>query len=427
MGLIPFFIFSAILSGLLILLAAVLFSSAMDRRNLFRKVSIAICLNSDGSDETIEEKGSADLKTSMMIRMVESMESVKSVSDFSYMSPKDARDGMADGTVDAAIYLPKGIYSNINTGVNTPVLIRVSEKNGLLTSGLFTRLVSDGVSLIRTVETAIYSVDRLSETEKLVKPLTDIEDRIFGVYVASGLDRLSVFEASGISVFGDMTMLEFYASSALVLILLIFGISFRVFYGQDERNAAAYLSRAGLGDFALSAARIIAGTIVLSIMAYIVAAALRTGLAAQAAEAPFASAFAKGLPDALRGTASHLHIIILMALSAAAFIHLIYTLAPLRYAGLVYLLTSAALFIMTGGLLPQSWMPGALRALSGASPVTIWQMEASRAIFGLKGAASIAGGVPLPAAALICAAILLAVSFAAKRIILFAKAAAAGA
>ena len=377
MALIPFFVVSALLTGAVLIAAAVLFCVVTEEQQLFPKAQVAVVMNSDGTDDTSEKAGRADLKTSMAIGLVESMSSVKSLCEFRYSSPKEAADGLRDGSLSAAIYLPEGTYENINTGVNTPVLFRLSASQSAFSGGFFRQLVTDGVSFIRTIESAIYAVDRQSTVNPPVTSIGDAEDKLFGIFLQNALGRMSAFSESGVSLFGALSMMQFYAISILALILLLFGIGCASFYNEGERATLQYLRRFGLKLPVLSSAKWITLTIVFAILTFVF-----TGVAgfagrvmsdqmpgAEALRSAFASA-AKGLP-----------VMVALAFSVAAFVHLVYTFVSPKRSALLYLLLAAAMFCLAGGLLPLTFLPDSVRGIFSCLPLPLWQGALSRILY----------------------------------------------
>lgn len=399
MKLIPFFLLSIFITAAAVAAAAFAVSFVMGKDSALPKAEVAIVTGSDGSDDTIDKEGRLDLKTMMMIGVVENMESVKSVSHFSYMSPKKAADSLKDGSVQAAVYLPDDVYENINNGTNTPVLVRLSSKNGGLLSGLFRALVNSGVTLIQTVETAIYSIDYLSETYPLSDKLSALEDKIFGAYVAAALARGSIWRTENVSdAFGGISLPGFYMISAILLILLLFGAGFDLFYTKSEKATQKVLRRKGLPVPLTSLAKAASVFCVLAVFGLLLvfAASLLAGAfpgvfgaagaaSAAASSAASGAAGAASAAGAISGTAGAglsmilraacgrlpwmLPGILAAAFVAACYLHLIYSLVPEKGGSLICVLLTLLLFFLCGGLVPAGYLPGFLKNISAFTPV----------------------------------------------------------
>lgn len=384
MALIPFFVVSALIAGGALLGAAVLFGAVMHENSLFPKAEVAIVAGSDGSDDSVETAGSVDLQTRLAIGLVEGMESVKSICHISYMSPKEAAEGLDSGRVDAALYMPEGMYEDIDSGVNTPVLVRLSARGEALSRDLFRGLIEDGVRLIRTVESAVYSVDRMRADRATVGTLAEAQDKIFSVYLAGAMARGSVFREEGVSLYGSLTMEQYYLSTALLLILLLFGIGLVTLYSDGEREAMHYLKREGLGTAKTSAVKILTSAAVLFIMLLILSLFIRAGVNLPAGEGEgIVRRFLSALPEAVRAVPGALPRMLLTAGSMGVFIHIVYSAADRKRAALIYLLVVLALFSLTGGLLPLPYLPDGLASFLSLTPVPLWQRGLAMILFGL--------------------------------------------
>ena len=387
MKLIPFFLLSILITALTVSVAAVIFCTAMGKQHVLPKAEIALVAGSDGTDDSVEKAGVLDFKTMMMIGLVQNMDSVKSICHVSYMSPAEAARALENREISAAVYLPDGIYESINTGENTPVKVRLADggEAGFL-SGLFRELVNAGVTLIQTVERAIYPVDMLADEHPVSGDLGDIEDRIFSIYATSALARTSTWNSENVSG-SSLSLEEFYLVCAVLMILLLFGTGFRKFYVKEEAETAVSLTRLGVPGFLVSAAKVISITAVLFVLLVIVTAGANVAVHFLMPERLPALTAASVLSAVMPG---EVVFSIAAAFLMACYIHLIYTIVPEKNSGLLYLLITIMMFILCGGMLPSGWMPGPVRAAAKAAPVRVWQ----GLIEGVMGANAAAGAAP---------------------------------
>ena len=397
MKFIPFFLAGILFTAAAVILAAAAFSAANGGEQVLPKATAAIVIDSDGSDETRTEAGQADLKTNLALGLVSGMPSVKSVCEFVFMSPKEAADGLQEGTVDAAVYLPQNVYEDINTGINTPVLIRVSGKYTSFTGGMFEELVRSGVSYIRSVEGSIYAVDSLSRSYPVVDTLAAAEDTLFNIYIQKVLARGETFMGNSISAFGDLTMPQFYGAAAALLILLIFGVGASKLYDSSERSMTRALKRKGLHPAATSFMKYLALTATLFFLSLLIAlvgdvigaAAASFMESAAAEEAVSVTACLKAglgaVPLFFRNIGARLLPALFLALPLAALMHLLYTFLPLRRAAASYLIIAAALFIVGGGLIPKAFLPELMQGITGFLPTSVLERQSAALLFGTRG------------------------------------------
>lgn len=352
-ALLPSFGLSVLLAGAAVLIAAVLFCAFSEEHQLFPKANIAIVMEQP------------DFKTAAAVKLVESMESVSSICSFTLPDKSTAEQQLADGQIAGIIYLGADAYQDINTGVNTPIEIRLSSAASSLNRDTFSSLVSAGVSLIRTTEAAVYAGGSLpGNGQEDGAKIT--EDDIFEVYLKYILNRTSLFTTKTGSPLGELTLRQFYLGSALLLILLLFGIGFTGFYTEEEETVTDLLSR-DVPFPALDGARLLTEFVLL----------LVTG-AALGAVLLLVPAFNPAAAGLSAGGRLLLWVKALPALSAclfsmAAFWHFLYLVLPNEGAGLVSLLITVLLFAFSGGLVPEVYMPPVCRALAAISPVRLWQ------------------------------------------------------
>ena len=362
MTLIPFFVVSIIGTSLAVLLAAVLFCAVMDRQNILPRASVAIVTTRTDSETDVRTDANPDFMTTLAVNTVSQMESVKLLADFSYITQEEADRGLADGSVDAAIYIAPDTYNDINNGINTPVTVKLSAAAASLERNLFASLVSAGVRMIRTVEASVYTPYRLSESAELTAEPAAIGDMIFDLYLKLALGRTSLWQAESVSAFGNLTLLQFYMISGFVLFLMLFGIGFRVFYSDSESEVLRMLARSGVPLPASDAARLTAVTLVLLVFGLLLTGLCHLLPAADNAEAAH-TVF----------TLSSFGMLCLLSVLLASCIHLAGKLLPESAFPLTYTLCVILLFITGGGLLPTVWLPPALRAAAAFSPVSLSQ------------------------------------------------------
>ena len=64
-----------------------------------------------------------EITTKYVTDFISSMDSVKSICSFEYLSEEEAIEGFTKKTLEAAIVLPSGFYHDVQTGVNPPAII----------------------------------------------------------------------------------------------------------------------------------------------------------------------------------------------------------------------------------------------------------------------------------------------------------------
>ena len=361
--LIPSFGLSVLLAGAAVIIAAVLFCAFSEEHQLFPKATVAIVMEKP------------DFKTTAAVKLVESMDSVNTVCRFTFPTREEAEQQLSDGSIAGIIYLGADAYQDINTGVNTPIEIRLSSKAPALGRDAFSSLVRAGVSLIRTTEAAVYAGGSLSGFEEGNK-IT--EDDVFEVYLKHILNRTSLFSTETASPLGNLSLRQFYLGSALLLILLVFGTAFTCFYTEEEETVLSLMAR-DVPSAALDAVRIFTQFVILFLVGALFSAVL---LMVPAISPEFQEL---ALPQRLLMWAGTLPALALCLLSIAAFWHFLYLILPAEGAGLAGLLIIILLFAFSGGLVPEVYMPAICRKLMVFSPVHMWQKCLLAAFYGEAG------------------------------------------
>ncbi len=382
--LIPAFLMIMAVTAAGIAAAAILFTAVMSGQQVLPKARVSIVtikVREDGS----WADDSMNLLTRLGSSTVAGMAAVETIADISYCSIDEAEAALADGTLDAAIYVTADVYQDINSGVNTPITVRLGKKAASLEGSLFSSLVRSGVRLVRTVEAAVYTPYALADSYELRDTAEALGNRIFDIYMGLVLSRGSFFGQESVSAFGSLTIPQFYAASGLVLILLLFGIGFTAFYTASEKQVRILLRRSGIPRGALDAARILSISLVLALFGFLMTLGLRTAFAAAAAAAqggvPLPVVLAGSLAESLGPSAAALPGIAAAAVLTASLIHLPGQYLGSASFGMVYTLLVLVLFIISGGLLPNAWLPGFLRSLAAWSPVALCQRLAVCSLF----------------------------------------------
>ena len=312
---------------------------------------------------------SPDFTISMGTRLVQSMESVSSVCRFHEVREEEAIEGLKNGRFQAAAYLPLNIYDDVNEGVNTPVRIQIPSES-LLSLSIFRDLVDSGLSILQIGESAVYAIyDACYLYDSETAP-EGLANRISADFTTRALQRGIVFDVSVISPYGDISIPVFYTITAVLVLLCVFlGTAFSGLYTGENQAVRCCLMREGIGETAQGLARISIVSLVLWGFLCIVYGIL----------ALFTD-FTVFRPVSLLYLWA-------LAFSLAGFFHLIYSLVPEEAKSLFFLLSGILIFLLGGGLFPDSMLPELLAFVPRILPVRIWQGFLSSIFMGRNGTA----------------------------------------
>ncbi len=312
------------------------------------------------------------------------MEDVARYCRITAMETQEAMEALEDGGVTAVLLLPEGFLRGVTRGEN-PDLRLVVAGDRPLESLLLLWMGQSASDILSAFQSGVYAV--LDAYDQNPPPGLSREQVIFDVnlrYITLALDRGGFFRQVEGSATGALPIPLHYGLSLLAYFALAAAPLFRPLYTGGWLGFQRRLRCAGRGcaaGFSSALAVETAGLLVL-----LAPALLLTG---------------GGSPPALLGAA------LLMAAYCALFSALC-CLAAERAAGcgtLAFALSLPAL-LLAGGVIPPVLLPGAVRRLSGLSPVT-WLRQLAAWPMGYAPSALTWACLGLSAAAMAAAALAL--------------------
>ncbi|MCR4891928.1 MAG: ABC transporter permease [Lachnospiraceae bacterium] len=348
--LIPFFLRSFLLTAAALLAAAALLGMSLNRTATFDKINVGIVLADD------------DAQTAMALRLVSGMESVQSVCSFVYMDRQQAEQGIREGSLGAALLIPKDYYNDINNGKNTPLQILVPEKS-TMGGELFQELLRSAASFIGITESAVYAFDITSAVHPYKKPMKEVEVELTEICKNRILNRETGLREQTFSAFGQVSLPQFYLCIAFFLLLILFGLALLSLYHAERMSSLRSLSRMGLGGGTVSLARIFVMSLDLWIFLLVLCPLGKYGL----------SVFL-GVEGRTIFSVREFFGLYPYALSVAAFMHCIFALVQKsENGGLIYLSLMVAMIFLGGGILPVAYLPSWVKGIASILPLHVWQ------------------------------------------------------
>lgn len=292
-----------------------------------------------------------DRVAKQLVRMLGSLDSVKSLCDFAYLDEREADRRLKEGELFGVMTVPEGMVQGIMDGTNTPVTITLPRDNAL-ESRVFKELTEAGARTLGSAQAGIYAGGLLLENGGFSSEIGRLEEDLNRIYMAYSLPRADYFANVRVSATGDVTPLQFYGISAFILYLLLAAIPVSGYLAPESRVMSQKLSLLGVGPWAATASRI-AGM----------------GLLLLAAGLPVAAVSVKlGLMDI---SWFMFPALILMCLAASAMIVCFYEAAGTLMGGVMLLFLSAVILLfLSGGFLPSVFLPEPVRRLAAFLPTT---------------------------------------------------------
>lgn len=165
-----------------------------------------------------------DALAGQAMRMVSSLESVKSLCDFTYIEEEATGEKLKKGELFAVLKMPDGFIQDIMSGVNTPVIVILPENAGA-ESRIFKELTDAGAEILGSAQAGIYSGDELLSEYGFTDKMAVFERDMNQIYLTYSLPRMDYFRKVMVNAAKDVSVPVFYGISAFVLVLLLSVIS----------------------------------------------------------------------------------------------------------------------------------------------------------------------------------------------------------
>ncbi len=281
--------------------------------------------------------------------MISSLESVKSICDFSYMEEAEGEKRLRAGDLDALMKLPSGFVEDIISGVNTPVTVVFPKESGP-ESRVFKELTDAGAGTLSAAQAGIYAGDELLAFYGMTDSVSVLERDLNRLFLEYSLPRMDYFKKAKVSATGDVDIITFYGISGFVLCLLFGAIPASGYLTPKSRIMKQKLTLGGMGPLV----RVLAAVLGLSFLLLAVAVPAAV-LAFRLDMAAF------GIPAA--GS------MLLVLLSAAAFCVCLFWLAGSLLSGVMALFFVTVInHFLSGGFLPCVFLPEGIRSLGRVLP-----------------------------------------------------------
>jgi len=311
----------------------------------------------------------------MALRLMEGMDSVKSVCEFEMTDVSTARNGVSDGTYGAAVLLPYDFYNDVNTGINTPAVVLIPED---MTGGIrnFGELIETGVSFIDTVEGGIYAVTDAYLVYDVKVSRTDMENYLTSLSFDILLKRTKIFNEEFDSSFDTGGLISYYMVCALLLIILFSCTGFGYLYSRRSSAVEYNFRRVGLGPVKTGFVKFFIMFVQLSAVSflYCLAVAVMRNIFLKS-ENELLSGLGMQLDNA-SGTLGNVLYILPVILCICGFAHMFFSLLKGREdAGLLLLIVFIVMLVLGGCVVPQVFLPDVAAKAGNYLPAAMWRND----------------------------------------------------
>lgn len=354
---------------LMVLIGTIAFCGAksMEKEPLAVRADIGVVIRED------------NMMTQMALKYVENLESASQICHFVELSEEEGFAALKKRECVALIVLPEQLIEGIMNGKNPSVEIYFPQDAGL-ESMLLRELTESGEGLLCVAQAQIYGAYDTAARYGMMDTLSVMQGEIDSYNLAFALDRLAVYDEETVSVSGRMSIVQFYASSAMILFLMLTGMAV---YPVMQRAPSVFrkqLVRQGTGEVWQCFCKWFCGFLCMGLMC------LLTGVLLWAVRLMFPEVSPVRVLFTGTGGDSHLMARIMsgmmIVVTVSVLIYFIYSLAEGRTAAvLINFLLSVTMLYLSGGLVLSVFLPEAVQAVGGKLP-TAYLIGAAGGILG---------------------------------------------
>ncbi|MCI8660203.1 MAG: ABC transporter permease [Lachnospiraceae bacterium] len=329
-----------------------------------------------------------DALAKQMVSMIRSLDSVKSMCDFQYVKQEEAVKKLQEGTLSAVMDMPEGLIQGIMDGSNPSVRILLPG-NAWLESRIFQELTEAGAKILGASQAGIYAGNELYLASGQAERIPLMEKELNQIFLSYSLPREDYFRHQRVSATGDVEIPVFYGISVYVLFLMLMAIPVSGYLLPYRHGMRQKLTLAGANAPIRVLGRIL-GLGSLFFTMSLLMGLLGKGLAELAGSAKngsggimglvkdlgveeiFGNSFAGGKGAAVLPWAGVCLLLLLVCLTAAAFVVFLYQAAGSLLGGIMLLfLAVTAQHFLAGGFLPEVFLPEALRKMVPVMPSAV--------------------------------------------------------
>lgn len=287
--------------------------------------------------------------TKMALTYLFEEESVKEMCDFVEMSEEEAGEALNLGEVFAVVIIPKNFLAGVLNGTNIPARIVLKDSGMHTQSGYFQELVNAAATDLAMAQSAVYAVDDLCRATG-IDAIAESEEYLNVNLFMYALRRNTYYGQIEYSDTGDLTTVEFYAASGIVLLLLLSGVTCCDILKRDNAALLRSLNRMEVRPWLMATSKL-AGVMAvyggMLLLVYMIMAVLK--------KVPFS------LP-ALVG-------IVVVVFAIFALNLLIFQITDSKMAGaMILFMGSIVMLFVSGNFLPEIMLPEGVNAIGNVMP-----------------------------------------------------------
>ena len=166
-----------------------------------------------------------DSLTKMLVKFVQSMDSMKDTVSMEFMNEEEARTQVEEGEIYGAVVIPEGMVDSILSGENLPASILLDNSYSQAETEVFAQLTRAGAKLLTTAQAGIYAADTLCMEEGMENRVQETEDYLNAAYLEYALGRASIFRKEEVDAVKGTSLTDYYGVALLLAFLSLAGLS----------------------------------------------------------------------------------------------------------------------------------------------------------------------------------------------------------
>ncbi len=202
-------------------------------------------------------------------RIIDSTESINSVVDLRFVDEDEANYMLKNGEAMAVVVIPDNVISDIMKGKNTPMEVKFPDNAGY-EAAMFKEIAETAVNMLSTAQAAIYSVYDFYEENFEDDNIDDALDRLNAKYIKTVLFRESLFDNTTVVVTGELSVVEYYVISGVVIFMFLLGMNVVSLISSYKKEVLIFLRQNGVGELKQIIARIISMSLIYLLIGLII-------------------------------------------------------------------------------------------------------------------------------------------------------------
>lgn len=338
----PKFLISGLVLGVIITMLALGANETFGRnRDEDAKAKFAVAVVSDEDTYLMDYAKSIVLST----------KSINTSVNLMFTNEEEADELIDKNQVVAEMIIPEQVVDDIISGINNPIRIKFPENPGY-EAAVFREIAQSAVEMLSAAQAGVYSAyDYYRELDK-IELIEESKDRLNDEYIKSVLLREGIYDDVSVLVTEDMTVIEYYILSGIIVFFMLFGINYISITGRFLKEISMRLYQYKMGPFIQVMSKIIALA-----MVYLMFSFLGGGIL-----------LVTGIMDIIQ-VLKVIAGIVPIIICVSSIIICIFHIFENRISSIIFLFIYTMIQgFMTGALLPRSMLPDGVIELSKFTP-----------------------------------------------------------